>query len=104
MPPSAANQSALFPAGAQAASIHQLWSLMLWTSVIVTTVVGAYIFLACWRGIRNRRDGVGPPTPDRVLTRGVAAAVGTTVIVLVGLLIASIWTGREVGALHASSA
>jgi cytochrome c oxidase subunit 2 len=100
----AVNQSALFPAGVQASSIHHLWSLMLGISVIVLTVVGTYVLLAVRRGIRNHTRGTESPTSDQTLAGGVAIAVGATVIVLVGLLVASIWTGRELGSLHASSA
>src|SRR5438067_5362803 len=48
------NQSVLSPAGIQSASIHALWSLMLWvcTGVFVTVLV--VLFLALLRGARNQ--------------------------------------------------
>src|SRR5258708_1868949 len=96
------NQSALFPAGTQASSIYLLWSLMLAISIVVLMVVGTYVLLAVRRGIRNHTQGTESPRSDQTLAGGVAVAVGTTVIVLVGLLVASIWTGRELGSLHAA--
>jgi cytochrome c oxidase subunit 2 len=98
------SQSVLSPAGLQASSIQHLWSLMLWISVAVMAVVLTYVILAVRRGMRNRSDERPSMTSERALSRGVGIAVGTTVILLVGLLVASVWTGRVVGSLHASSA
>ena len=87
-------QSALHPAGPQAASISHLWWLMFWTcSVVYVVVIGALLV-----AIRRRRDE-GGSTDERSLTRSVAAATGVTVVILFGLLFASVATGRAVASL-----
>jgi cytochrome c oxidase subunit 2 len=98
------NQSALSPAGIQASSIQHLWMLMLWVSVGVFAVVLACLFLAVRRGIGKNSGQTSSSTSEGVLARAVGIAIGTTVVLLVGLLAASVWTGRAIGALHASSA
>ena len=98
------NQSVLAPAGRQASSIHGLWSLMLWVSVAVFVAVIAAVIVAIARGTRNRSAGATVVTPERTLARNVGIAVGATVVILIGLLVASVWTGRLLAALQASSA
>jgi cytochrome c oxidase subunit 2 len=97
-------QSVLNPAGPQSTSIHHLWSLMLWAAGIVFIVVLAATFTALWQGMRRARTGVMPVPTEHGLTRAVAAAVAWTVAILCTLLIASVWTGRRIASLHASSA
>jgi hypothetical protein len=46
MAPGDVIQSLLSPAGLQAASIHRLWSLMLWVSIGVFVLVLIFVFLA----------------------------------------------------------
>jgi len=108
MPGSGFNQSVLSPAGVQAWSIEHLWSLMLWTSTGVFTLVLIALYLAIVRGRRHHSRDEGSSTSEGssegALRRGVASAVGLTVAILLVLLFASIWTGRAVGALQASSA
>jgi cytochrome c oxidase subunit 2 len=101
-------QSALAPAGPQAARIFHLWWLMCWVTAIVFVLV--LIFLG-WAVVRGRRDsdaGGVRLQPDRrsdaALTRAVAVAVGLTIVTLFVLLVASVWTGRAVASLGASSA
>jgi cytochrome c oxidase subunit 2 len=96
-------KSVLSPAGTQAASIHHLWSLMFWVSAAVFAVVIAFVFAALIGGIRRLRSA-GVSTSEHMLTRSVAAAIGVTVVILFGLLVASVWTGRTVASLGASSA
>ena len=97
-------QSVLSPAGIQAAAIHHLWSVMLWTSIIVTAVVLTGVLFALRRGIRNQSPQTPSITSERALARAVSLAVGTTVVILGALLVASVRTGRALGSLHASSA
>ena len=49
-------QSVLSPAGAQSSSIHQLWSLMLWTTTIVGLATGtaAYVVTVVRQGWVNQ--------------------------------------------------
>ena len=91
-------QSALHPAGPQAASISHLWWLMFWTCTAVYVVVIAMLLVA----VRRRRQGNQAPSSERHLTRSVAAATGVTIVVLFGLLFASVVTGRAIGALGAA--
>jgi cytochrome c oxidase subunit 2 len=98
-----ANQSVLSPAGIQASSIHALWLFMLWVAIAVFVLVLAVLVMAIVRA-RRGRPGERSATSDKTLMRGVGVAVGVTVVTLLVLLVASVLTGRAVGALHASSA
>ena len=98
------NQSVLAPAGIQASSIHSLWLLMLWTCVAVFSAVLAALLVALVRGTRNQSKPTPPLARETALSRGVGIAVGMTVAILIGLLVASVWTGRRVASLHALSA
>ena len=102
MAPGDVIQSVLAPAGTQSTAIYQLWSLMLAVATAVFVVTMIFVTAALVRGGRRARGGV--PASERTLTRAVAAAVGLTIVILVGLLTASIWTGNSVASLHASSA
>jgi cytochrome c oxidase subunit 2 len=93
-------QSVSFPAGVQAATIHHLWSLMLWTTTIVFVLVIAFLIVAVWRdGVGTRASQAQPS-----MVRGVSAAVTATVLILIGLLVASIWTERKLDAFQTASA
>jgi cytochrome c oxidase subunit II len=99
------NQSVLMPAGTQASSIHGLWSLMLWTSVAVFVAVLVLLIVALLRGIRNRsRDDPSLLSSERALVCGVGVAIGSTVAILIALLMAGVWTSRSLSSLQASSA
>jgi cytochrome c oxidase subunit 2 len=102
MLPGAVVQSVLAPASQQSSSIQHLWVIMLWVSVGVFVVTMAFVGLALSRGL-----GILPAAPsrgDRNLERSVAVAVGATVAILFGLLVAAIWTSRSIASLRASSA
>src|SRR5436190_19817734 len=103
MAPGAVLQSVLEPAGPHATSIHNLWLVMLGTSAAVFVAVLAFVAAALVLGIRARREG-GPPRPsERSLGAVVVGAVALTCAVLLGLLVASVWTGRHVASLRAES-
>lgn len=104
MPEVPVSQSVLSPAGGPASSIHALWTLMSWVSFAVFLVVVATVAVAVLVGIRHRARPNAPAPSEMALSRGVAGGVGLTVIILIGLLVASISTGRAVGSLPASSA
>ncbi len=88
-------QSALDAAGIQAAQIELLWWIMFWVSTAVYLAVMAALIVAVRRG-----RAAGPDRPgSAALTRGVAAATGATVVILLGLLVASVVTGRAIGSL-----
>ena len=90
-------QSALHPAGPGAASIGQLWWLMFWTLTVVYIAVIGVLLIA----VRRSSQGA-PASSERGLGRSVAAATGATVVILFGLLVASVVTGRAIGSLGAA--
>jgi cytochrome c oxidase subunit 2 len=88
-------QSALDPAGIQAARIEWLWWLMFW----VCTGVFAAVLLALGLAIRRGRSADASRPAEGTLTMAVATASGVTIVILFGLLIASVATGRAIGSL-----
>lgn len=88
-------QSALDPAGIQAARIEWLWWLMFW----VCTGVFVAVLLALLLAVRRGRSGDPARPSERALVTGVAAATAGTIAILFGLLAASVVTGRAVGTL-----
>jgi cytochrome c oxidase subunit 2 len=97
-------QSVLNPAGAQALSIHRLWSLMFWVSATVFATVLTLILIAVARGVRRDSADESAGPSQQALSRGVVAGVAATVAILIGLLGVSVWTGRTVASLRAWSA
>ncbi|HEY0875167.1 MAG TPA: cytochrome c oxidase subunit II [Vicinamibacterales bacterium] len=93
-------QSALHPAGPQAASISNLWWLMFWTCTAVYVVVIGVLVVAI---SRRGREPLGP-TSERHLLRSVVGATALTVVILFGLLFASVATGRAVASLGSAEA
>jgi cytochrome c oxidase subunit 2 len=87
-------QSALDSAGPQAARIEWLWWLMFWVCTLVFVAVMAALAVAIARG----RAAAAVDTPSRTLVRNVAVALGLSTVMLIGLLFASVITGRAVGA------
>ena len=84
-------QSALHPAGPQAASISHLWWILLAICVVVYVLVMATLVLA----LRKSRAADEGQSEAR-LTRSVATATAITTVVLFGILFASVRTGRAV--------
>ncbi|HZT76927.1 MAG TPA: cytochrome c oxidase subunit II [Vicinamibacterales bacterium] len=89
-------QSALDPAGPQAAHIARLWWLLFWISAGVFVLVLAFLAAA----LRHR----GAQTSERRLTFGVSLATTVTVVVLFIILGVTMWTERVNATLGASSA
>src|SRR4051812_10228740 len=98
------NQSVLSPAGVQASAIHTLWVVMLSVCTTVFIAVLAALLVAVVRGTRRRSAEPSTSPAEGTLTRYVGVAVGVTVVTLLALLVASVWTGRTVASLQASSA
>ena len=90
-------QSALDPAGPQAAHIDRLWWLLFGIAVVVFVLVLGFIAAAV---LHPRTE----QSSDRALTFGVSVATATTVVVLFGILVATMWTERANATLGASSA
>jgi cytochrome c oxidase subunit 2 len=92
-------QSALHPAGPGAESISDLWWLMFWTCTAVYLAVMAALVVA----LRKRRRDEAAPA-ERTLARSVAGATAVTIVILFGLLFASVVTGRAIGSMRADDA
>jgi cytochrome c oxidase subunit 2 len=94
---------ALRTAGPQAASIADLWYLMLAVCTLVLVIVTGVMLAAVAR--RRRGDATTPPDVDsfdRDETRArriVTAAVGASVVLLVVLLVSSVLTDRAIARL-----
>lgn len=87
-------QSALDPAGPQAASIAHLFWIFFWVSVAVYVVTLLFIAIAVVRGRRNAEPEIGH---EQSLKMGVTAASVLTVLILFALLVASVATGSAIG-------
>jgi cytochrome c oxidase subunit II len=85
-------QSALEPAGAQAEKIGDLWNLFLGVTSVVYVLVLLFLVIALFR---RRPDLVTAVAEGRVRL-GVQVATAATVLILFGLLTASIFTGRSI--------
>jgi cytochrome c oxidase subunit II len=105
-------QSVLGSAGPESARIEWLWWVMLSVCTIVYIIVIVWAVLAYARGRRQHasespKARLRPPLErisDSSMTVVVSVAVAATVVTLLGLLIASVWTNRAVASLGASSA
>jgi cytochrome c oxidase subunit 2 len=86
-------QSALDPAGIQAARIEWLWWVMLWVTTAVFVLVVAAVVLAVLRGRSTQR----PRPTHTTMVRAVGSALALTIVILFGLLYASAATGRAIG-------
>jgi cytochrome c oxidase subunit II len=86
-------QSVLDAAGIQAERIETLWWVMLAVTSTVTVVVLAVLG---WSVRRARRQEPQSPAGDRQLLRYVAGGTIATVVILFGLLIVTIVTGRAI--------
>jgi cytochrome c oxidase subunit 2 len=97
-------QSVLDPAGPQAARIDRLWWLLFGVTATVFVLV-LIALVAALAARRSAREGdPGHPSGERRRFRAVAVATGLTVAVLLGLLVASVSTGRALASLTAPQA
>jgi cytochrome c oxidase subunit II len=92
-------QSALDPAGIQALRIENLWWLTFWVAVAVWTIVMVFVAVAARRAHQPApEDPPVLPLNDRTLLRSVALATSITVLILFGILVTSVKTGRAMSA------
>jgi cytochrome c oxidase subunit 2 len=82
-------------AGVQAARIELLWWVMFW----VCTAVFVAVLVALAMAVRRGRSADSARPSESTLLRGVAIATAATIVVLIGLLFASVATGRAIGSL-----
>lgn len=95
-------QSALDPAGTQAAHIHGLWDLYLWTCCLVYLAVMACTLVAFFRRAETGTDEpVTAPPIDQELRKGaiVTGALFLTAAILFVLLLSEFLTARQIDAL-----
>lgn len=95
-------QSALAPAGAPASHIAWLWWLTFGICTAVLLAVAGTLAAALAHSHRHGR--AGEPRGERRIALVVAGAVGLTVVILSGLLVASVATGRALQSFDPSSA
>ena len=91
-------QSMLDSAGVQAARIEWLWWVMFW----VCTAVFVAVLVALAMAVRRGRSADRARPSESALIQGVAIATTATIVVLIGLLFASVATGRAIGSLPQS--
>jgi len=100
--------AALDAGGPQAARIAALWSVFLTVCVAVLVLVVVALAVAVVRGRRHGGDPAPPAALDAAGERRAALVVGTaagiTVVVLLGLLVTSVVTGRELASLGTQDA
>jgi cytochrome c oxidase subunit 2 len=93
-------QSALHPAGIQAARIGHLF----WVLLAICVVVWVVVAVVAWAAIRRGRQPVASPATDRQLAWRVGAAAGVTLLVVTGILLQTVLTGRAMDTLRTGDA
>lgn len=88
-------QSALHPAGIQAARIEHLWWVMFWVCSVVFVAVVVAMGIAVVRG-----RGAASSASEATLARSVAIAVGLSIVALLVLLTEGELVGRGVASLR----
>jgi cytochrome c oxidase subunit 2 len=96
-------QSALDPAGPQAARISDLWWVMLAVCAAVFVLVLGVLLYAVFHSRRSDRE-VAELDTGRRMTMTVGGAVAATVVILFVLLIASVFAGRGLSSLSTAGA
>jgi cytochrome c oxidase subunit II len=96
-------QSAVDAAGPEAARIEWLWWVFFWVSVVVWVAVVVVLAGAIIRG-RRQRELPAAAVADRAMRPVVIGATALTVLILFGLLGASIGTGRSLSRLDRQAA
>lgn len=100
--------SALRPAGAQAARIHDLWQLTLWICMGVFAAILVALLVALVRA--PRASASAPPltsqalSPERTARRWTTWATVASAGLLVALLVADMWTDRALSRLPVADA
>jgi cytochrome c oxidase subunit II len=93
-------QSALDPAGLQAARIGQLWWLMFWVCAGIYFLVMLALLIAVRRA-RRRAQPDTEATTKRTMTKVIGGALVVSVLILFAFMIADFSTGRALSSLTA---
>jgi cytochrome c oxidase subunit 2 len=88
--------SALDAAGPQAGRIEDLWWIFFWVCTVVFVLVLIVLLAAIYRS-RRSDEPVRSTEQERRLARAVGGATAVTAVILIGLLVLSVSTGRAVG-------
>lgn len=94
-------QSILVPAGPQAAAIAWLWWVMFWVCAAVFVSV---LFVLAGAVVKSSRHRPQIVATHRRLSAVVGSATGLTILILIGLLGASIMTGRATQSIDRTNA
>lgn len=100
-------QSALAPAGPQAAHIATLWWVLLTMAALVCLAVAVTLITGIWRGRRSGATATlasRPPEQEQRLARIIAIAVGATALILFFFLVVSVRTGRAIARVTSGNA
>jgi cytochrome c oxidase subunit II len=97
-------QSALAPAGEQAARIEAHWWWLFAVATAVYVVVVAALLWAAARGRRRHREGAPVVERHRGMLLAVGASTGITVAILLVFLVYSFLTGRAMAAMPPENA
>lgn len=91
-------QSALRPAGPDAARVYGLWLFMLWVAIAVFVVVIGSLLYGTFRRRPASPASNEQETRKRRATRAVAAGAGVTLLILFVFLVLDFSVGRALGA------
>jgi cytochrome c oxidase subunit 2 len=83
------------PAGPQAAHLGRLWWFFFAVCALVFVLVMAFLLYAVARPAQHEESPEAQEARKRKMTRGVATAVGATVVILLALLAVSVGTSRR---------
>jgi cytochrome c oxidase subunit 2 len=99
-------QSALEPAGPQAAQLEGLWWFAFWISVAAYVLTIAALLYATFRKRREHEPRVLQPTlsSERRPVRWIVAATGATIALLTVFLVVDLLTGRALEAIERKQA
>jgi cytochrome c oxidase subunit II len=89
--------SATRPMGPQAERLTDITWFLTWLCTAVAIIVVAFLFYSLWRGHR-RAEPAGGPDVERKLWFWVSGSVGATVLILFGILLYNLSTGRALAA------
>ncbi len=95
--PASISQSALYPAGPQAAQVYLLWKIFGWLFAAIWTIVLGFLLVALFR--RHRADVLAPNSGERA----VAVAGSITTGVLFVLIVVGSLAARDIHTSHAPS-
>lgn len=95
-------QSALNPAGPQAARLESLWWLFFWVCTAVFVIVMGFLWLAMRRRSEGEDKDPPPQKAHRQMTQVVTGAVVVTAVILMVFLVASVLADRGLSSINSA--